>query len=410
MDEKLTMAHGNWVQGDRFWDREEDLALFITRIEEGANQILVAQRRMGKTSLLREAARRLDENYVCLFVDLEKSFSAPDAISELSVAVYKNAPTWDKAKNLFANVLSSVEEVNLGEIGVHLRAGLNEGNWKDKGDQLFAILAESSKPVLLLVDEIPLLVNRLLKGHDYKITPERRQATDEFLSWIRDNAQRHQGTVRIVLTGSIGLEPIVRQAGLSATLNTFVSFELKPWDAPTAVRCIDALANQYEVVLEAGAASAMIDKLGCCIPHHVQMFFCHVRDLCVRRNDMNFSVNEVDTVYNEEMLSIRGHAELTHYEERLKMTLGEDRYTFAIDMLTEAAIQNSLSSAAMKAFQSQYSFGDRPSADVQKEIIWTLEHDGYWRLRKDGYVFVSTFIRDWWKARHGFGYTPVEDR
>ncbi len=53
----LTMAHGNWVEGGRFWGREADLEVFISRIDEGAHQLLTAQRRMGKTSLMRE--RRL---------------------------------------------------------------------------------------------------------------------------------------------------------------------------------------------------------------------------------------------------------------------------------------------------------------------------------------------------------------
>src|SRR3990172_4849423 len=42
----MQQAHGNWVTGERFWDREEDLARFISQIREGAHILLVAQRRM----------------------------------------------------------------------------------------------------------------------------------------------------------------------------------------------------------------------------------------------------------------------------------------------------------------------------------------------------------------------------
>ena len=35
---KLTNVHGGWVEGDRFWDREDDVKLFIQRIEEGATK------------------------------------------------------------------------------------------------------------------------------------------------------------------------------------------------------------------------------------------------------------------------------------------------------------------------------------------------------------------------------------
>ena len=96
-----------------------------------------------------------------------------------------------------------------------LRSGLTGGDWQAKGDRLFGILADSDKPVVVFFDEVPILVNRLLKGDDYQITPERRQQTDAFMSWLRDNSIRHKGKVRMVVTGSIGLEPVLRQAQLN---------------------------------------------------------------------------------------------------------------------------------------------------------------------------------------------------
>ncbi len=41
-----------------FGEREVDLDRVSSRIEEGAHQLLIAQGRMGKTSLRRETARR----------------------------------------------------------------------------------------------------------------------------------------------------------------------------------------------------------------------------------------------------------------------------------------------------------------------------------------------------------------
>jgi len=38
------MAYGNWVDGDRFWGRETDLRILISRIQSGAHSLLTAQR------------------------------------------------------------------------------------------------------------------------------------------------------------------------------------------------------------------------------------------------------------------------------------------------------------------------------------------------------------------------------
>lgn len=414
MIKKLKQAHGNWVEGDRFWDRETDIKLLISKLDEGAHILLVAQRRMGKTSLMKEVKRQLISRYTCLFVDLQKASTAEDAIVEISLALKPHNSLWNKTKDLFSNALNklagSIEELNLGEIGIKLRAGLTAGNWDEKGDSLFSILADSEMPVLLLIDEVPLMVNRMLKGEDFKITHERKTKVDEFMSWLRKISLEHQGKIRIILSGSIGFEPILRQAGLSATINNFQPFDLKPWDDVTAIGCLQALAAEYGIHFKNDAEAAMANRLGCCIPHHVQMFFTHVYDRCKRRGRMEFYPDEVNDIYESEMLGIRGHAELTHYEDRLKLVLGPEIFTLAIEMLTETAIAGCLTRESLSAIQKGYEFAERSVQDASEEILRVLEHDGYIKAGKGGYVFESHLLKDWWGKRYGYFYVPVIER
>jgi uncharacterized protein len=410
---KLRMALGNWVDGDRFWGRDADLELFISRIYSGAHQLLSAQRRMGKTSLMKEAARRLEGRYLSVFVDLQKSASAPDAIVEVSLAVHPHKPLWRKLGGVFGGVFDrvrdNVDSVNLGEIGISLRADV-AGEWQRKGDQLLNVLAASESPVLLLVDEAPILVNRILKGSDYQITPERREQADLFLSWLRDNSVRHQGKIRMVLSGSIGLEPVLRQGHLSATLNNFEPFELQPWDKDTTCGCLEALAAQYDLQFETGVPAQMVEMLGCCIPHHVQMFFRHAHDWCARRHQGAITAADVETIYTRELLSIRGHAELTHYEERLKMVLGDEIFPLALELLTEAAVVGLLTAESTRVAVQGYEFTSLSASEAQRQVLEVLEHDGYLDRSENAYRFVSKLLRDWWKARYEFGYTPIAQR
>jgi hypothetical protein len=414
MQKKLVQAHGNWVEGDRFWDRESDTALMIEKLDEGAHILLVAQRRMGKTSLMKEVKRLVSNRYTCLFVDLQKASTAEDAIVEISIALRPHTTLWGKTKGLFSNaftmIAGNIEELNLGEIGIKLRAGLTTGNWSEKGDSLFSILAGSEQPVLLLIDEVPLMVNRMLKGDDFKITSERKAKVDEFMSWLRKNSLAHQGKIRIVLSGSIGFEPILRQAGLSATINNFQPFDLKPWDDVAAIGCLQALAAEYGILFKDGVEAVMVKRLGCCIPHHVQMFFSHVYDRCKRRGRMEFYPDEVNDIYESEMLGIRGHSELTHYEDRLKLVLGPEIFTMALEILTETAVTGCLTRLALTAVQNGYEFEDRSTLSASEEILRVLEHDGYIKPGGGGYVFESYLLQDWWKKRYGYFHVPVLER
>jgi hypothetical protein len=415
MSKKLRQASGKWVDGDEFWGREAELRIFADLMGERTNVLLVGQRRMGKTSLLRQAKRILAERYICIFVDLENASSLPDVVAALSTATHAYKGLWDKTKGLFSNILKTlgerIEKVSISEIGVTLRGGLSSGNWKEKGNQLFSILAGADKPVILMLDEVPILVNHLMKGDDLQISPSGKNAADEFLSWLRWNVEAHQEKVNVVVCGSIGLAPLIHHARLSATINHLRPLELKPWDDETARGCIEALANQYDVDFQKGAIDAMLKALGCNIPHHVQALFGSVHEDCRRRDNMKCTATDVRRVYKADLLGARGHVDLIHYEERLGMVMSRAEFLLALDMLTETAVVGTLSPKAMAILRKYHSFGDgAETAAAHKHVLWVLEHDGYLMKTASKYVFVSKLLRDWWLNRHSLAYEPMLER
>lgn len=414
---------GNWVTGDRFWDREEEIPLFIELLDEGAHILLVAPRRVGKTSLMREVAARVADRYICLYVDLQKSESPIDAMVELGAATQPHLGLWARTRETFRNTLAGVESLGIDELQVKLRDGL-AGDWQAKGERLLEGMASSDKPVVLFLDELPILVNRLLKGPDREMTEDRVRRADAFVSLLRAQSIKHKGKIRFVIAGSIGLQPVLRQAGLSATMNTFTAFELHPWDAYVSIQCIETLAGEYKLTLAEGVPQRMVSLLGSCIPHHVQMFFTHVYTDARRGATLQANVDDVDRVYRTSMLSSRGHAELSHFVERLEMVLHPDDLPLALDLLTQAAVTGSLTLDAIRVLGAEYAperprrigflagEGSAPAPDVGavRDILDIFEHDGYLENKGGQYVFVSGLVRDWWRARFGFGFIEAAKR
>jgi uncharacterized protein len=410
--DSLLKQVGNWVDGERFWDREIELELFKDSLSEGNHILLVAQRRIGKTSLMREAARHMSESYFCLQVDLQNANSAADAVAKLSVATREHKSLWDKAKELFANITQAIaknlDTLQLSDLEVTLRASLTENDWQPKGDRLLAILAAAERPVVIFLDEVPILVNRLLVGDDYQITPEGRKRTDQFMSWLRAGSQAHQGKLRFVVTGSIGLESVLHRAGLSATINHFTPFELGPWSPEVAQACLQALSKRYNLVFQAGAKEAVVEQLGVCIPYHVQLYFDAIYQICRFKKLQSISSELVVEVYQTRMLSVKGHAELSHLEERLKLVLGGERYPLALEFLTEAAVTGQLTSQAT-AVLCQESLIAEPE-EATREILSILEHDGYLHRNGQAYQFVSKLVKDWWQTHYGWNYKAALER
>ena len=413
----LRKAGGNWVEGDRFFDREVEIEALLERVGDGVHTLVTAQRRMGKTSLVRELLRRLRDqgDFATVFVDLEDVATGADAVVEIAAAAREVRSTWGRVRDWIGQApgaaVDRIDELGMNELRVKLRARLDAGNWRSKGDAVFASLAESRRPVVLAIDELPILVNRLLQGHDYEMTPERRRDADEFLSWLRKNGQAHGRQIPMIVSGSVGLEPILKRAELSAHANIFAPFDLKPWDEETAIGCLGQLAASYGLRLPEDVCREMCFRLRCCVPHHVQLFFDKFHEHLRRAGRREATLEDVPRVYSEEMLGARGQIHLEHYESRLRMVLGDQGYSVAIDLLTEAAVRDGVlgdrSIAQCGAYVS--SLPDRVTIRVT-DVLHVLEHDGYLTRHEDGYRFVSGLVEDWWRARRSHGFVPFDRR
>lgn len=413
----LRKAGGNWVAGDRFFDREVEIEALLEWVEDGIHTLVTAQRRMGKTSLVRELLRRLREtgNFETVFVDLEDASSAEDAVVEIAAAslhargLLTRVRDWVRRSSTAA--ADRIDELGVSELRVKLRAGIDAGRWRTQGDTLFASLAKGEKPVVLAIDELPILVNRLLKGHDYKITPDRRQDTDRFLSWLRKNGQAHRERIRLVVSGSMGLEPILEQAELSAHANIFAPFELRPWNEETAVACLGELAASYDLRIPVPVRQEMFRRLRCGIPHHVQHFFDKLHEHLRRVHRRDASVEDIDRVYLEDMLGVRGQVHLEHYQSRLRLVLGDAGYEVALELLTQAAVSDGrLSDTSIDQYDAYRSVLPEAAETQIKDVLHVLEHDGYLARRDDGYHFVSGLVEDWWRARNARGFVPFGQR
>ena len=418
----LEKSLGPPVEGKKFFDREHELEVLTERVREGNHTVVVAQRRMGKTSIVRELLHRLKRSgeFETVFVDFEAASSPAKTVEELATASKRIRGVWGRAKDAFANVAGRTDEVSpsvkLDEVpevtlNLKLRSNLDRGNWPTKGDAVLEAFANHDKPVVLAIDELPIFVNRILMGSDHKMTREGIRSADEYLSWLRKNIQRHQDRLRLIVSGSIGLMPIVKRAGLAAQVNVFSTFELKPWGEQTAIECLDELAANYGLNLSREVRGEMCRKLRCCVPHHVQVFFDKVHEHLRRSRAKTATIDDVHEVWDQEMISIHANPALDHYPKRLQMVLGDEQYDLARELLTEATLADGrLEDSALREHCRHWlSASDRKESDVE-DVLHLLEHDGYLVRGNNGYRFASGWLEAWWRRFHARQVMRVRDR
>ena len=400
---------GPWVSGDDFFNRERELRQLETLVRDRNHILLTGQRRMGKTSVAQELGQRLKaKDRIFLFVDVEGATCAEDAIAGIAQEIYSVRPIMSRvarAGTMMKRLFGIVEEVSAHEFRVKFRARLNAGNWRHHGEKLFRYCAERKKPVLLVIDELPILLKRMLDRDN-----DARQV-DEFLSWLRGVLQSvRDGSLVLMVSGSIGLEPLVKRLGIPDRINHLYPFRLGPWDRDTSIECFQLLAKSCGLRIEDDVAEAVYNTLGVGIPHHVQSFFARLRDHSIMQDRDPVTVEDVKAVYRTELLGPPGQTDLVHYGTRLKEALEDGSHTIAMEILAEAATQDVFTPRARRCLERLYA---KVVDDAPERIADTLEiliHDGYLETSNDGYRFPSRLLKDWWEARFRDHRSPLEDR
>ena len=406
----MKMSTGRWVSGSDFFDRAAELRILEEKLREGNHVALVGQRRIGKTSVVQELGRRIQQRGgIFLFVDVEGADCAEEAITKIAEAAFFIRPFASRIvewmKHWFPDGL---EQIDAAGFSARFRAGVNPGNWRNDGDRLLREISPESRArtVLLAVDELPIFLMRMRDADGSA------RRVDEFLSWLRSVVQTlGRDGPTLIVSGSIGLQPLVTRLGLSDRINYLYPFSLGPWDRDTTLKCIDRLARSYKLDVADGVAENMHELLGLGIPQHVQSFFARLRDYSIQQGREQVTVADVAAVYRNDLLGPSGQNDLSHYETRLTNALGDTGVKLAMEILAEAAVRDVFSAGARIGLERLYAteLGDEAATRIN-EVLDVLVHDGYLQPDKDGYRFLSRLLKDWWSARFWHHYVPLERR
>ena len=300
-----------------------------------------------------------------------------------------------------------IDEISALSLRLKLRDGISAGSWRRHGERLIRACAEHDKPVLLAIDELPIFLSRMLREADGA------RRVDVFLSWLRGALQGLEGNSPVlVVSGSIGLAPLVRRLGIPDRINHLHTVRLGPWTRETSVECLERLAEANGLRFEDGVAGAVHEALGIGIPHYVQSFFARLKERATMRSRALVTREDVAEVYRKELLGPSGDNDLVHYRTRLEEGLGdEESCTIALEILDEAADQGVFTPDARRCLARRYApTGDDAPGRIA-EVLEVLVHDGYLEASENGgHRFPFRLLKDWWSARCRDHHTPLRSR
>ena len=395
---------GPAVVGEDLFGRAYELNRIWEGLELGDHILMLAPRRVGKTSLMQELRRAPRENWDVFYADVEGGEGPADCIATVLAFLatdnrYRSNFDAIPFSNAIKNVLGGISSVSVSVdvLRVELKRAIGR-EWVHAADQLQARLSnipDTGSKLLIILDELPLLVARILRD------PQRKRDAEVLLSRLRQwrQAPEMRGKVCTLIGGSIGLEGVLRRAGFSGLVNDLAQFHLESWSRPVAAEFLGELGRSYDFRLDEGTIKHILELLEDPVPYHVQLFFSALRDSC-RGNPSAVSVQEIDRCFAERLAGASGTAHLDHYAGRLEVAFSAQEHDLARNVLGLACHHRG------GVDLSEFNDLEQQNSGLFRSVLRDLEADGYVRHESGRLKFRSNLVREWWRKYHGRRIAP----
>ena len=365
----------------------------IWEIVQQQSMVITAERRIGKTTVMKKMAAEPQQGWLPVYQDLESCHSA----AEFSMEVYKQVDHFLSRKSKLARrskeFLGSLGGIELGgTIKLPERASTP---WKEVLTKAIEDLMhenDDGTKLLFLWDELPFMLMNIRDGEGVQTA---MQVLDH-LRWLR---QTHSG-LRMVITGSVGLHHVLtslkEKAYANSPVNDMATVDVPPLAADDATTLALSLIDGESLMSpDKPAAAAAIAREADCFAFYIHHI---VRGLKIMEWDA--SPENVAKVVATHLMDANDPWELLHYRERIATYYPNHEKEVSL-ILDELAAQKDNASVAdlLSMLKGASQFDDR---ERLLRLLTSMERDHYLKRDEVGtYRFRFPLIRRWWKLHRG---------
>ncbi len=400
--DRLPPHYGGPVSGEQFWPRPDIVDNLVETLRSGVSVTLFGLRRIGKSSAMAEAARRLqaDGNCTIVSIDAQDFNGLEKLLTELLAALPSDGTLMTTilqklgGNRFFPAALKTGLEVMLGkkpseEDGL---ARYVADYWGPICNEISSAIKESGTRFILMIDEFPFMCQGMLaqkKG---------RELVDKLLATLR---QWRAGPITMVLSGSIGMRFLAREHNLEFVhLNDFVPLEITPLASQGEARAmITAMVRAADLTWWTDETTeAMLDETAAYYPSFLQFAFNQLR---VRRAATQEAIAEIFAEHIRPNLDVtffdQFDGRIKRYDEPLRK--GAAAILGGIVAADPGLVQRTKLVETLGADEAQ---GDL------SETLKLLKEDGFLgqRVERDGsesWRLASPLVKAWWLQRRGQG-------
>ena len=395
------MSTGNIVYGNNYFPRPKDEKRIWRKIAQGDHLLLLAPRRVGKSSLLHYLKDNPKAGYAIIYSYVQDCMDEQEFYRKLlksitqSEFVANTANVSNKLNDWFSKL--SID-FSIEGFGVKLAADKTTSDEPRIIDTdvirqvLMDSLNEADITLVIAIDEFPDALINIHKKHG-------EIAAIKFLSGIREMCQdvNFNKKVRFIFTGSIGLDTVAKKLNLSNLINVFVHTTIEPLSDMEARQFIDFYFSKFSAQIIADHLKDIIIKqVGWNMPYYLAL----VCEEIVDNYDDNHLLEESDILKCvEQLFEQETKTKFSHWRERLNRLEKQERL-FAESILTLVCDHDeALPYADIFNLSQHADYKDNVNANY---VLTCLKHEGYLfnQTEDNTYKFTSPLLKRWWN-RYG---------
>jgi AAA+ ATPase superfamily predicted ATPase len=366
----------------------------------GQSVLLTAERRMGKTTVVKQMVKESNPMVYSIYRDLEKVVSPAEFVSNIltDISGYQKGTKWIEA--LFGKFTKSFAGWQIGNIVKIPETSIDR--WKEILENAIEYLmshplsvddwedGQKGKQMIFFWDELPMMLDNFLKRENGALVAM------EVLDTLRALRQTYP-QLRMVYTGSIGLHHVVnklKDAGYNnAPTNDMYTCDLQPLELDDAIKLAQRLLEGENLATTDRAAvakeiSQQVDRFP---------FYIHHSILKLKSLRQQISPSLVQDEISKALCEPNPW-DMNHYQDRIRTYYrdGSDRIALAIlDTLAMATSGLSLEEIRDRNLPIQ-------DTEVLRTVLKLLRQDGYLIMNVDKtYSFRYGLIQRYWQYQRG---------
>ena len=374
---------GGKIASNEVIGRDSLIAELWERLEQ-QSIIISAERRMGKTSVIKKMEVEPPEGKLAIFRDLEGIESPVEFVE----AIWRDVEDYlSKTQKVTKNVRKFISQFKGVEVSGLKIPEVMITQWKVLLAKIIEdLVTNQDKQVVLLWDEMPYMLDKM-KDRDAM----------EILDTLRSLRQTYS-KIRMVFTGSIGLHHIVnqlkKQGYSNDPTNDMYPVDVKPLSLEDATKLSRLLIEGENIAIaEESIAEAIATSVGC-IPFYIHHLISNFKFI-----DSTLDSETIKNKVTESIINPLNPWKMEHYRDRIDNYYDEQQQEYALAVLDILASEESLN---LNDLHNRVAIKiSTAKKEATRKILKLLLKDYYLIQANNTYNFRYAIVRQYWLADRG---------